>query len=62
MHDYVRDRGTSLAVVRHCAWLAGVSGRCLVTRGMAGFVHVFAYIWHVLSCDWLLGWHGGDFK
>ena len=53
-----------LAIVWHCAWLAMVSGRCLATGlgGMAGFVHVLANVRHVLSCDWLLGWHGGDFK
>ena len=43
------DRGIiRLAIVWHCAWLAMVSGRCLVTGGMAGFyVHknyVFACV------------------
>ena len=39
--------GIRLAIVWHCAWLAMVSGRCLVTGpgGMAGFyVHVFARV------------------
>ena len=62
MHDYVRDKGIRLAVVWHCACIARLSGRCLVTGGMAGFVHVLEYVWHVLSCDWLLGWHSRDFK
>ena len=59
LRDCVRDGQTRLAIIWHCAWLAMVSGRCLVTGGMAG---LFVYVWHVLSCDWLLGWHGGDFK
>ena len=47
-----------LAIVWHCAWLAMVSGRCLVTGDMAGFyVHVFACVWHVLSCA-RVAWRG----
>ena len=36
-----------------------VSGRCLIAGGMAGF---YVHVGHVLSHDWLLGLHGGDFK